>query len=57
MLVSMKTILDSNATLKTLIEIIQSLSVETKYQLLEVIEQQIFEAEEENYVALQYSVC
>lgn len=36
-------------SLEKLVEIISSLNLEEKFQLREVIEQQIFEAEEENY--------
>ena len=45
----MTTTLDSEVTLKAITETIQSLNIEEKYQLLEIIEQQIFAAEEENY--------
>ncbi len=45
----MATTVNLQITLESLVEAIRPLNIEQKRQLLEILEQQIFEAEEESY--------
>ncbi len=45
----MATTVNLQITLESLVEAIGNLNIEQKRQLLEILEQQIFEAEEESY--------